>query len=890
MDPLTQLRTSLAAHYEIEREIGAGGMATVYLARDLRHDRHVALKVLKPDLGAVLGVERFLSEIKVTANLQHPNLLPLFDSGEAEGLLYYVMPYVEGESLRSRLDREKQLPIDEAIRISVAIANALEYAHAHGVIHRDLKPENILLQSGQPVIADFGIALAVSNAGGNRITQTGLSLGTPAYMSPEQATGDRVIDARSDIYSLGAMTYEMLTGEPPHTGSTSQAVIARMLTEKPRPIRTTRAAVPEYVEATVQRALEKLPADRFSSVRQYAEGLQGRGDFSAPSSFATARLPAARKPRAWADRFKDPLVVSLAVLSLILIGVASLRGRDETDTSLPVRYVLSTPDSARAEANAPWPGAISTDGSTIVYYGRSPEGATLYAQRTDQLDARAIPGTVGALQPIFSPDGQWVAFQLAGKQKKVRLDGSAPINVADAGSQNGADWTTRDEMVFGAELNFHGLSRVSASGGRLQEFTRPDTSKGETDHLWPIALPDAKTVVFTIWSGSLASAKLATASLEGGDVVPLDLLGVRPLAVIGRILVYVQSDGAVMAVTLDRSGRHAAGAPTPVLDPIEVRQGLNGNSEIFVSKGGALLTSRGGTNTRLAWIARDGSVTPLSSETRQFGTPRLSPDGSRVAVAIREAGKSAIWIYEIATGTFSRLSSPEAAISPSWTPDGNSVVYTALSNEKRYAVWRQNADGGSPAEKLFDALGFTIQSVVAPDGRSVLYVGYANNNWRLFRVALDSPTVATQVVENVTAAVAPAFSPDGKWVMFTSVEESGQSEVYVRSYPDLASRVQVSAGGGVNRGWTPDGSRVYYGIGGGALLSATLATTPRLRVVARDTVFKTPPVLAGSGPARPEEVARDGRFLGLVTNRNDYQLVIVPNWLPELKKRLAGAH
>src|SRR5206468_3417612 len=238
--------------------------ATVYLARDIRHDRNVALKVLNPELGAVLGVERFLSEIKVTANLQHPNLLPLFDSGEAGGLLFYVMPYVEGESLRAKLQREKQLPIDDALRISVACADALDYAHSNGVIHRDLKPENILLQHGQPVVADFGIALAVTKAGGNRITQTGLSLGTPQYMSPEQATGDRTIDARSDIYSLGAMTYEMLTGEPPHTGNTSQAVIARMLTEKPGRIRTTRASVPEYVEATVQRALEKLPADRFS--------------------------------------------------------------------------------------------------------------------------------------------------------------------------------------------------------------------------------------------------------------------------------------------------------------------------------------------------------------------------------------------------------------------------------------------------------------------------------------------------------------------------------------------------------------------------------------------------------------------------------------------------
>jgi serine/threonine-protein kinase len=890
VDPLTQLRTSLAAHYEIEREIGAGGMATVYLARDLRHDRHVALKVLKPDLGAVLGVERFLSEIKVTANLQHPNLLPLFDSGEAEGLLYYVMPFVEGESLRARLDREKQLPIDEAIRISVSIANALDYAHSHGVIHRDLKPENILLQSGQPVIADFGIALAVSNAGGNRITQTGLSLGTPAYMSPEQATGDRVIDARSDIYSLGAMTYEMLTGEPPHTGSTSQAVIARMLTEKPRPIRNTREAVPEYVEATVQRALEKLPADRFSSVREYAEGLRGRGDFTASASYSASRLATVRRRVEWRDRLRDPLVLGLAMLSLALIGVVAWQhGRDVPAPMAPVRFVVATPDSARLAQNTPWPGTISTDGRAIVFLGQSPEGPMLYVQHTDQLDARVIPGTAGGEQPVFSPDGQWVAFERGGKLKKVRLDGSAPINVADASADNGADWTTGDEFVLGAELNFHGLSRVSAAGGSLQEFTHPDSSKGETDHLWPIAFPDAKTVVFSIWSGSLASAKLATASIGKGDVVPLGISGVRPLAVIDRTLVYVQADGAVMAVALDRSGRHTAGSPTPVLDPVLVREDLNGNSEIFVSKGGALLTSRGGTSTRLAWIARDGAVTPISPETRQFVKPRLSPDESRIAVAIREdGGKSAIWIYDIATGTFSRLSSSEVASSPSWTPDGNSVVYAALGSEKRYAIWRQSADGGSAAEKLVEALGFTRISQVARDGRSVLYAAYTNNDWRLARVALDSPTVIKPFVQHSIRLVSPSFSPDGKWVMITGIEPSGQAEVYVRSYPEPTARVQVSAGGGQNLVWSADGSRVFYTAGGNRVMSATIATSPRLRVVSRDTVFRSAPILVGCGPAITEDVTSVGRFLGLVTNRNDYELVIVPNWLPELKRRLAG--
>jgi len=285
MDVRDRLTAALADRYRIERELGQGGMATVYLAHDLKHDRLVAIKVLKPELGAVIGAERFLAEIKVTASLQHPNLLPLFDSGSVSlttdsrlptvdsRLLFYVMPYIEGETLRARIEREKQLPVDEVVRLTSLMAGALDYAHARNVIHRDLKPENILLQAGQPVIADFGIALAVANAGGSRITETGLSLGTPHYMSPEQATGDRVLDARSDQYSLGAVTYEMLTGEPPHTGATAQAIIVRLMTETPRSIRLTRPAVPTAMDLAIGKALSKPPADRFPSCGDFARAL-----------------------------------------------------------------------------------------------------------------------------------------------------------------------------------------------------------------------------------------------------------------------------------------------------------------------------------------------------------------------------------------------------------------------------------------------------------------------------------------------------------------------------------------------------------------------------------------------------------------------------------------
>ncbi|MGH7499969.1 MAG: serine/threonine-protein kinase, partial [Gemmatimonadales bacterium] len=270
-DPLERLTNALSDRYRIERDLGAGGMSTVYLAHDVKHDRKVAIKVLRPELAAVIGAERFLSEIKTTANLQHPHILPLFDSGVAGSFLFYVMPFIEGESLRDRLTREKQLPVADALRIATEVAGALDYAHRHGVIHRDIKPENIMLHDGSALVADFGIALAVSSAaGGSRMTETGMSLGTPHYMSPEQAMGEREITARSDVYALGCVTYEMLMGEPPFTGPTAQAIVAKAMTEKAPSLTARRNRIPAAVEDAVLTALEKLPADRFATAAQFA--------------------------------------------------------------------------------------------------------------------------------------------------------------------------------------------------------------------------------------------------------------------------------------------------------------------------------------------------------------------------------------------------------------------------------------------------------------------------------------------------------------------------------------------------------------------------------------------------------------------------------------------
>ena len=271
--PLEQLRTSLAGRYEIERELGRGGMATVYLARDLKHDREVAIKVLLPDLSMALGPERFRREIEVATHVSHPHILPVYDSGDANGLLYYVMPFVEGQSLRDRLNAERQLSLDESLRIACQVAGALEHAHRHGIVHRDIKPENILLEDGQALIADFGIARALSAVGSEKLTKTGISLGTPSYMSPEQAMADPHVDGRSDIYSLGCVLYEMLAGEPPFTGPTAQAVIARHALADVPSLTVARSTISDEVEDAVLRAMAKVPADRFATAAEFAEAL-----------------------------------------------------------------------------------------------------------------------------------------------------------------------------------------------------------------------------------------------------------------------------------------------------------------------------------------------------------------------------------------------------------------------------------------------------------------------------------------------------------------------------------------------------------------------------------------------------------------------------------------
>jgi serine/threonine-protein kinase len=341
MSAVDQLNAALTGRYAIERELGAGGMATVYLAEDLKHKRKVALKVLKPELAAVLGAERFVQEITTTASLQHPHILALFDSGTADGFLFYVMPWIQGETLREKLNRETQLGVDEAVRIAREVLDALEYAHEHGIVHRDVKPENILLHGGHAMVADFGIALAVSAAAGGRMTETGLSLGTPHYMSPEQATAEKEITARSDIYSLGAVLYEMLSGSPPHVGASAQQIVMKIIAEPVQPVTALRKSVPPNVAAAVAKSLEKLPADRFESAKAFGDAL-GNSAYTNASGPRTAGYAMAGR-RVSVRLFGAVSVIAVALLVAAVWGWrAALREENGIAVRIPLTLAIDT--------------------------------------------------------------------------------------------------------------------------------------------------------------------------------------------------------------------------------------------------------------------------------------------------------------------------------------------------------------------------------------------------------------------------------------------------------------------------------------------------------------------------------------------------------------------
>jgi serine/threonine-protein kinase len=806
-DPVTRLNAALEGRYRIARELGQGGMATVYLADDLRHERKVALKVLKPELAAVVGAERFMAEIKTTANLQHPHILPLFDSGEADSYLFYVMPFVEGETLRDRIDREGQLAVDDAVRIATNLAEALDYAHRQGVIHRDVKPANVLLQEGRPVLSDFGIALAVGAAGAGRLTGTGLSLGTPHYMSPEQVAGDRDPEARSDIYALGSILYEMLVGQPPFQGSSVQSVLAKILTDEVAPVRDERPSVPVNVAAVVAKATERLPADRFPSGDAFATALRdpafthGAEDpVGAPA--ASSWFPSAKQ--SWA------LVVAAVVGALLVRGTG-----DGPGTGVVPLHVEITPAEAPAVVNTGSYLALSPDGRTLIYVARDLRSRVL---SLEDGQVRPFPGPDSVtFAHRFSPDGQRLLYLRPGPGSAFELVTSdlsdrPSVALSPVAGNPSAAWGDDGFIYFEGPDTRGTISRIRETGGTPELVLE----RGD-DYRWhfPEPLPGGKGMLAIRWVDGTGpyDEMVHVVDLESGEATAL-VAGRRAKYSPTGHLLYVDGGGVLNADRFDARSFELAGVPTILAHGLHA---ASLDAQFEISKTGDLVyltETLGESRETLLRVHRNGDAFPVDAERIDgyLETVRVSPNGRFLAVQYREslAGPDDVWLYDMSRGTFQPVTRTDLDEQhPVWAADGRSLLYLVNSSGLD-DVYTVPSDMSSdpvriplPDVAIYEAVEsadgrYLILKVIDPEtDRDILYLDRQESD--TIRSFLDSRAVETS----------PQLSPDGRWLAYVS-DESGRDEVYLRRFPEGRPRVPVSRDGGLAPAWSHTGNELFF--------------------------------------------------------------------------------
>ena len=865
----------LDGRFAVDRELGRGGMSIVYAAHDREYDRAVAVKVLRSEIVATLGVDRFQHEIKILAKLQHPHIVPLFSAGVVNGRPYFIMPLVEGESLRARLARGG-LPVADVVSILRDVCKALAYAHAHRVVHRDIKPDNVMLSGDAALVTDFGIAKAIAESlksadlqGTNEnalVTQAGTLVGTPTYMAPEQATGSGTADERSDLYALGCLAYELLTGAPPFGSRPLKDIVRAHIEEVPRPIDAARVDVPPTLAALIMRCLEKSPDARPQSAREVLRALE---DSDAVSSADGASVT--RRRFAWGGT-----AVMTAALLVAGIIVAWRSRRVDPDT---VRFVVSVPSNQRPEESQFGPPiALSPDGRDLVYVGRAATGAQLYIRRLDQRTTQPIEGTAGGDAPFFSPDGTSLGYWAGSKIRKIPIAGGVSIPLTDAWFIFGATWVRDDLIVIGSHPTDTRLAKINAAGGDPRPF--PVARVGQ----WPVTLPGGKLFLFTGDSGTI--------SLVGPDDSIATSLGVRGQAVgvLDHWLVYTRAGGALMAVDVDLGRRRVTGTPVQVLDSILVRSAA-------VAANGTLVYIRRSTVRRASLVDISSSrAHPLTMEPQDLRFPVLSPDGRRIAFEMPLPGGSDIFLYDLASMKFNRLTFGLGAERPSWTPDGKRVGFTRNAPSSSGASWIR-ADGNGPASVLYDSLPGGTDGIneltFSPDGRSaVMRDGAALTKRDLWLLPLNGQPgvarVATPLERGTFNELMPRISPDGRRLAFVS-DSSGSNEVYVRPFPENGAHVRVSIGGGMEPVWAPDGAAIFYR-SNGKFVKATFAAGSPPVVAVRRELFEDKYV--ASTRHQQFDVTRDGRKLLVLdpAEENGEEISVIIGWLRELRRQMAGTN
>jgi eukaryotic-like serine/threonine-protein kinase len=885
---------SLSDRYSIERELGQGGMATVYLARDLRHDRKVALKMLRPELSAIVGTERFLHEIRTTANLQHPHILPLHDSGEIDGTVFYVMPYVEGETLRDRLLREKQLPVEDAVRIAQEIADALDYAHRHGVVHRDIKPENILLHDDHVQVADFGIALAMSTAGaGTRMTETGMSLGTPHYMAPEQAMGEREISPRADVYALGCVLYEMLTGEPPFTGPTAQAIIARVVTESPRGLQAQRHTIPSHVEAAVRRALEKLPADRFPTAAEFSDALSNRAFGVATAADAAYAASAGRSqwhPRAWRTPTRVFAALAAAMAAVALWSGMRGAGPPEESPLIAAQVMDSVPGGVNP--------LVARDG-TIAWVSRG----TLYLRHPGSTAAVAVPGAEGIGDAIdFSPDGKSIAFVVFPPNRDARTKGTVrKLSLAGGGPQPlmnevpGAPTENTVSLVWGDDgyiyLSALNLSvrtgyifRFPEGGGRMDTlFTAAGSYLVATD-----ALPRGSGLLVTVLSATLGDQRIVAFDLTRRDTVSVVHTAVHGIWSASGHVLFTRFDGTLQAMPFDSKSLRSTGSAVTVADSITAsfsgaRYSLSPTGTLVYVRGASSIQA-GGTH-HLALVDLSGSIDRLPLPPTDHWDGAISPNGRLVAYVRGDQ----IWLYDLDVGTHRQFTDGgNNHHNPAFSPDGKRIAFRASREDGPTGdVYIQPVDDGQ-AVRLGGSPAGDNPSQWLPDDVILSYGDSPNAD--ILRMKVDSGSRSIPVLNADWAESAPKVSPDGRWMVYRA-DEGGVARWYLRRWPELTGKTVISE---TSRSqsqplWTPDSRTLIYQERD-QLVAATVGAGTEFQITARRVIST-----GISGPV--VAMHPDGRRMLAFVQEDQRsnasspvapRMIVVANWHTALRQRLGA--
>jgi serine/threonine-protein kinase len=882
MSALNVTPTLFGERYTVQRELGRGGMATVYLAEDRKHDRHVAIKVLKPELAAVLGGERFVVEIRTTASLQHPHILPLFDSGTADGFLYYVMPYIQGETIREKLNRETQLGVEEAVRITREVADALDYAHRHGVIHRDIKPENILLHDRRALVMDFGIALAVSAAAGGRMTETGLSLGTPHYMSPEQATADKDITGRSDIYSLASVLYEMLTGNPPHTGASAQQIIMKIITEPAQDVTRLRRSVPPHVAAALMKALEKVPADRFDSAKAFVDALTNPAFGSATGTVSSVDATADRR---WRTRF----FVLAGTTALVTIAALVAWRAASRAPELPVRRLDLSLGPITQSGNSDV--IISPDGSMVAVAGLVNGEQAIYLRRLDgDPEFRKVPGTESADgSPSFSPDSRSMVFRRQSDQKLVRISvsgsGATAIGQTTRTVFPFAHWGPNDQIVYHGGTAI-GPIRVAADGGP------PDTLGIAGAMRTSFLLPDGSGLLYTRQGLHVLDFRTDSST----RLVPF---GGHPTYVPTGHVLFIGETGGLFAVPFDLNEHRTTGPPVGVVERVAATTLVRGysvsNDGVLVyhdgpgALGGAMLAP-----TRLLLVTFGGGVDTLRLPPGRRQMPRFSPDGRSIAYEVLSgrATDTDLYTFDLITGTNTRITFEGDNDDPVWSPDGKRIAFTKGSSGSGEDIYVKAADN-SGTEQLVLALPANQNALAWLRGDTIVFMSDEAGQADLYVKSLGSSDKPKAYLEAPWIERELQVSPDGQLAVFTSAETGG-TDVWIRDFPVPQGKWQVSSNQlSSSPRWSRDGRYVYYwrtsSVVSDTLFRARVERTPSV-------VVKAPEVMLAIDIAGVEnwDLHPDGKRIivtvsdapqgasGTATARAS-RYVVAENWFRELK-------